>query len=86
MKIYDGIPVPPRKTRTSKLQYGDLAVGQSVYFLPKEGEAVEKTASRVMGSVARFRRSSPIDTIKFAVRIDNHPDTGTPAVGVWRTE
>lgn len=90
-KIFDGIPVPPRKHRSgSKLPFDALNVGQSIYFEPKldadgKPEAVEKTANRLMGSVARFRRAQPIDTMKFAVRIDKHPETGETVVGVWRT-
>ena len=85
-KIYDDIPVPPRKVRTAARQVFELLeVGQSLYFHPKTAdEPIEKTASRVMGAVSRYRRAQPIDTLKFAVRICPHPGTGDPAVGVWR--
>lgn len=90
-KIYVGIPVPPRKVRSgNKNSFDQLAVGASIYFDPKLDttglpEDIEKTASRIMGSVARFRRSQGSETLKFAVRVCAHPDTGEQVVGVWRT-
>lgn len=85
-KIFNDIPVPPRKVRTSKVQdFDQLEVGQSIYFEPKADEPAEKAAGRISGSVARFRRAQPIDTLKFAVRVCPHPETGAQVVGVWRT-
>ena len=85
-QIYDDIPVPPRKVRTAARQVFELLeVGQSLYFHPKTpDEPIEKTASRVMGAVSRYRRAQPINTLKFAVRIAPHPVSGDQAVGVWR--
>lgn len=84
--IYDDIPVPPRKHRSgSKCPFGELEVGQSIFFSLKEGEETSKAISRLAGSASRYRRSQEIDTVKYVVRAAKHPETGADVVGVWRT-
>jgi hypothetical protein len=86
MKIYTDIPLPSKKTAAaSKYEFDKLTeVGQSMFVALNDGEDAEKARQRVAGSAIRWRKVSNNIDVKFAYREAQDPETGLPAIGVWR--
>lgn len=89
-KIYSNIPVPSKVFRNRKTTAADsLEVGQSIFFCQekeKEGatETIQEVYKRIINLSSRIRKSEQNKGKKFTVRMSTHPETGQPAVGLWR--
>lgn len=89
-KIYSNIPVPSKVFRNRKTTAADsLEVGQSIFFCQEkklEGttETIQEVYKRIINLSARTRKSEQNKGKKFTVRMSAHPETGQPAVGLWR--
>ena len=89
-KIYSDIPVPSKVFRNRKTTAADsLEVGQSIFFCQeekKEGatETIQEVYKRIINLSSRIKKSEQNKGKKFTVRMSTHPETGQPAVGLWR--
>ena len=89
-KIYSDIPVPSKVFRNRKTTAADsLEVGQSIFFCQEKKkedatETIQEVYKRIINLSARTRKSEQNKGKKFTVRMSTHPETGQPAVGLWR--
>lgn len=65
-----------------------LEIGQSIFFCQEERkgalEPIQAVYKRTINLAQRARKSDPGKVKKFTVRMCGHPETGQPAVGMWR--
>jgi len=86
ISIKSGIPVPKLFSmgRPAMLYpFAELMVSDSFFVTLAEGETEKQVLNRVRASAQRWKKTAA-EGMKLRVTTQPDPDTGAPAVGVWR--
>lgn len=85
-KVTSNVPPPEEGTDGRRSKYPlDVMKEGDAFFVPlKPGHDASKLLSSLRVAIFRWRKKHDLMQITFKAREHVDPDTGKPAVGVWR--